>query len=85
MPSVIPVSMLNLIPGRQFGFNHGLHSRDRSNISKYYAALFVGPYILCHLSGNAKIAGMSTDLHLVGLEYNTAAAVFYVCFFLLAF
>jgi hypothetical protein len=27
---------------------------------------------------NAKIAGMSTDLDLVGLRYNTAAAVFFV-------
>lgn len=28
---------------------------------------------------------MSTDLHLVGLRYNTAAAVFYVRFFILSF
>ncbi|KAG8214488.1 major facilitator superfamily domain-containing protein [Butyriboletus roseoflavus] len=28
--------------------------------------------------GNAKIAGMETDLNLVGLRYNTAAAVFFI-------
>jgi MFS family permease len=28
--------------------------------------------------GNAKVAGMSTDLDLVGLKYNIAAAVFFV-------
>ncbi|KIJ13996.1 hypothetical protein PAXINDRAFT_13119 [Paxillus involutus ATCC 200175] len=28
--------------------------------------------------GNAKIAGMSTDLNLVGFRYNIAAAVFFV-------
>ncbi|THH16012.1 hypothetical protein EW146_g4559 [Bondarzewia mesenterica] len=28
--------------------------------------------------GNAKIAGMSKDLHLVGLRYNIAAAVFFI-------
>ena len=36
--------------------------------------------IFCHLSGNAKIAGMATDLKLVGLKYNIAAAVFFVRF-----
>ncbi|KAG9308050.1 major facilitator superfamily domain-containing protein [Chiua virens] len=32
--------------------------------------------------GNAKVAGMSKDLHLVGLRYNIAAAVFFIpyCF-----
>ncbi|KAF8134538.1 major facilitator superfamily domain-containing protein [Boletus edulis] len=30
--------------------------------------------------GNAKIAGLVKDLHLVGLEYNTAAAVFFVLY-----
>jgi hypothetical protein len=29
-------------------------------------------------SGNAKVAGMSTDLNLTGLKYNIAAAVFFV-------
>jgi hypothetical protein len=28
--------------------------------------------------GNAKVAGMSEDLDLVGLKYNIAAAVFFV-------
>ena len=28
--------------------------------------------------GNAKVAGMAKDLHLVGLRYNIAAAVFFV-------
>ncbi|KAF8444766.1 major facilitator superfamily domain-containing protein [Boletus edulis BED1] len=36
--------------------------------------------ILCHLSGNARIAGMSTDLHLVGLRYNIAAVVFFILY-----
>ncbi|KAN0091268.1 Major facilitator superfamily domain containing protein [Tylopilus felleus] len=35
---------------------------------------------LCHLSGNAKVAGMAADLHLVGLRYNTAAAVFFILY-----
>jgi hypothetical protein len=30
------------------------------------------------LLGNAKVAGLSRDLHLKGLEYNIAAAVFFV-------
>jgi hypothetical protein len=46
---------------------------------------YVGRQALCHLSGNARVAGMSTDLHLVGLRYNTAAAVFFVRFSLLLF
>lgn len=28
--------------------------------------------------GNARVGGMATDLHLVGLRYNIAAAVLYV-------
>ena len=39
---------------------------------------YVGSQALYHLSGNAKVAGMSADLNLVGLRYNTAAAVFFV-------
>ncbi|KAH9985789.1 MFS general substrate transporter [Russula compacta] len=39
-------------------------------------------YFFCFLDriniGNAKIAGMSEDLHLVGLRYNTAAAVLFI-------
>lgn len=46
---------------------------------------YVGSPVLCHLSGNAKVAGMSTDLNLVGLRYNTAAAVFFVRISLLTF
>jgi len=30
--------------------------------------------------GNARIAGMAKDLHLVGLRYNTAAAVFFITY-----
>ncbi|KAI9570109.1 major facilitator superfamily domain-containing protein [Boletus coccyginus] len=30
--------------------------------------------------GNAKVGGMSKDLHLVGLKYNTAAAVFFILY-----
>ncbi|KAG8767274.1 hypothetical protein FRC15_005797, partial [Serendipita sp. 397] len=30
--------------------------------------------------GNARVAGMVTDLHLVGLQYNTAAAVFFILY-----
>lgn len=33
---------------------------------------------LLQLAGNAKIAGMATDLNLVGLRYNIVAAVFFV-------
>ena len=50
-----------------------------SNILHFH----VGSQALCHLSGNAKVAGMSADLDLVGLRYNTAAAVFFVRFSLL--
>lgn len=39
---------------------------------------YIEPWVLRRLSGNAKVAGMSTDLDLVGLRYNTAAAVFFV-------
>lgn len=34
--------------------------------------------LLLRRVGNAKIAGMATDLNLVGLRYNTIAAVFFV-------
>jgi hypothetical protein len=30
--------------------------------------------------GNAKVAGMATDLHLVGLQYNVAASVFFILY-----
>ncbi|KAG1771632.1 MFS general substrate transporter [Suillus placidus] len=30
--------------------------------------------------GNAKVAGMSKDLHLIGLKYNIAAAVFFILY-----
>ena len=41
----------------------------------YFLELFIS---LCQLLANARIAGMATDLNLVGLRYNTAAAVFFV-------
>ena len=47
--------------------------------------LYVRSQALFQLSANAKIAGMEADLGLVGLEYSTAAAVFFVWFSLLAF
>jgi len=37
------------------------------------------------ITGNAKIAGMSKDLDLVGLHYNIAAAVFFVSRLLITF
>jgi hypothetical protein len=30
--------------------------------------------------GNAKVVGMATDLNLVGLQYNIAAAVFFILY-----
>ncbi|KAG1871253.1 hypothetical protein DFJ58DRAFT_763057, partial [Suillus subalutaceus] len=30
--------------------------------------------------GNAKAAGMSQDLHLIGFRYNIAAAVFFILY-----
>ncbi|KAF2093482.1 MFS general substrate transporter [Rhizodiscina lignyota] len=33
--------------------------------------------------GNAKIAGLTEDLHMVGLEYNTAVTLFFICYTLL--
>lgn len=41
------------------------------------------PYRLPQLLGNAKVAGMETDLNLVGLEYNIVAAVFFVRIYIL--
>lgn len=38
---------------------------------------------LRQLLANARIAGMATDLNLIGLRYNTAAAVFFVRIFIL--
>ncbi|KAI9571127.1 major facilitator superfamily domain-containing protein [Boletus coccyginus] len=55
---------------------------DRANIGKYYPIFLVGSCISYHLPGNARIAGMSTDLHLIGLRYNTAAATFYILYIL---
>ena len=37
------------------------------------------------ITGNAKIAGMSKDLNLIGLRYNIAAAVFFVSRLLITF
>ncbi|KAG9316742.1 MFS general substrate transporter [Chiua virens] len=52
-------------------------------IVRMLASIF--PYHVGHKrlmlpSGNARVAGMSADLHLVGLRYNTAAAVFFVLY-----
>lgn len=52
--------------------------RDRVNIGEYYLLLDMCPQLICQPLANAKVAGMSTDLNLVGLRYNTAAAVFFV-------
>ena len=61
------------------GFDRFLLSRDRTNVGKYHpisSRPITG--LMLHLSGNAKVAGLSTDLNLVGLKYNIAAAVFFV-------
>lgn len=47
--------------------------------------LYVDSQALYQIPGNAKVVGMSTDLNLVGLRYNIAAAVFFVRISLLAF
>ena len=57
-------------------------SHERWQVSSHIFTSDHGPHAI---SGNAKVAGMSTDLNLVGLKYNTAAAVFFVWFSLLAF
>jgi len=64
-----------------------------SNFASYFAlpleigSMLVSWNMYCVLSfhrglkkspGNAKIAGMSTDLNLIGFRYNIAAAVFFV-------
>ncbi len=57
--------------------------RDRSNIGRYSASIVNSETHYQYptsQTGNAKIAGMSTNLHLVGLRYNTAAAIFFVKF-----
>ena len=36
--------------------------------------------MIIFFTGNAKVAGIATDLKLVGLEYNTAAAIFFVSY-----
>ena len=57
--------------------------RDRSNIGRYSASTVNSETHYQYptsQTGNAKIAGMSTNLHLVGLRYNTAAAIFFVKF-----
>ena len=52
--------------------------RDRSNIGSLLLLTREARLNCFFWIGNAKIAGMSADLHLIGLRYNTAAAVFFV-------
>jgi len=58
------------------------HARLLRKLDWHLLPLISSLYLLCFLDrtniGNAKILGMSTDLHLVGLRYNIAAAVFFI-------
>ncbi|KAG6375167.1 major facilitator superfamily domain-containing protein [Boletus reticuloceps] len=60
------------------------HTRLLRKIDWHILPLVTLLYLLSFLDrsniGNAKIAGLSTDLHLVGLRYNIAAAVFFVLY-----
>ncbi|KAG8214045.1 DNA topoisomerase [Butyriboletus roseoflavus] len=66
----------------------GLSSVERARLLRkidwYLLPLVSLLYLLSFLDrsnvGNAKVAGMSTDLDLVGLRYNTAAAIFFVLY-----
>jgi hypothetical protein len=78
-----------MVPGERsacLGFDRFLLFRDRTNVGMYHpTSLRPITGLMPHFSGNAKVAGMSTDLDLVGLKYNIAAAVFFVWLFLLSF
>jgi hypothetical protein len=56
---------------------------DRSNIGMK-PICYVHGYIsnAVFLIGNARVAGIVTDLKLVGLQYNTAAAIFFIPYIL---
>ncbi|KAI9460320.1 MFS general substrate transporter [Boletus coccyginus] len=66
--------------------NHKVHARVLRKVDWHVLPLVTLLYLLCFLDrnniGNAKIAGMSTDLDLVGLRYNTIAAIFFVPYIL---
>ncbi|KAI9460333.1 MFS general substrate transporter [Boletus coccyginus] len=65
---------------------HKVHARVLRKVDWHVLPLVTLLYLLCFLDrnniGNAKIAGMSTDLDLVGLRYNTIAAIFFVPYIL---
>jgi len=58
-----------------------LRCRDRVNMGKleYAPPIMFFTDRTHYYVGNAKIAGMSTELHLTALKYNIAAGVFFVC------
>ncbi|KAI9566945.1 major facilitator superfamily domain-containing protein [Boletus coccyginus] len=65
--------------------NNKVHARVLRKVDWYVLPLVTLLYLLCVLNRNnigeycnAKIAGMSTDLDLVGLRYNIVTAIFFV-------
>lgn len=51
-----------------------------THILPYVSLLYLLSFLDRSNIGNARIAGMSTDLHLYGLRYNIAAALFFITY-----
>ena len=56
------------------------NSSDRSNIGRRSPSCTKCFQVTVFRTANARIAGMSTDLHLYGLRYNIVASLFFVSF-----
>ncbi|KAF8133663.1 major facilitator superfamily domain-containing protein [Boletus edulis] len=70
------------ISGGATGLDSKLHARVLRKLDWHLLPLVSLLYFLSFLDrtniGNARIAGMGNDLDLVGLRYNTAAAIFFI-------
>ncbi|KAI9573703.1 major facilitator superfamily domain-containing protein [Boletus coccyginus] len=70
--------------GNDTVLNYEVHARILRKLDWHLlplvSLLYFLSFFLRQLLANARIAGMATDLNLVGLRYNTAAAVFFVTY-----
>ena len=73
--SIILVSILRQIVAGSV--THTL-PRDRTNIGTASHRTKMITTLILDFPGNAKVAGLTADLHLTGLQYNLCAAIFFV-------
>lgn len=74
--------------GDQAEWRHGVDAQHEHRILRkldvhllpFVSLLYLLSFLDRSNIGNARVAGMATDLHLVGLQYNIAAAVFFLLY-----